>query len=170
MDNAAKALMIAGGILLAILVISMGVYIWQLSGDFINQGENEKEQERIIAFNREYESYQRQALRGADVITIINKVRNNNIKNKDAQELLITWEINLKQDLTGENNKTILKKGKHTEELSGSRFTQLFEDKNAVKSFKNLYFRCEALEYNETTGKVNKIIFQEYLFQEIFDN
>lgn len=169
MDNAAKALIIAGGILLAILIISLGIYIWQLGGNFINQGERQKEEEQIREFNQEYESYQRQALRGTDVISIINKVRNNNIKNAEIDELQITWEVNLKQDLTDANNQIILKKGKHTEETSGSKITAMLADKETVKNFKTLYFRCSNLLYNEKTGKVNKIIFEEYLSSEIFN-
>lgn len=168
MDNAAKALVIAGGILLAILIISLGIYIWQLSGNFVSQGEVEKEQERIKAFNQEYESYQRQALRGTDIISVINKIRNNNIKNADAEELQISWEVNLKQDLTDANNQIILKKGQHTEKSSGSKLTDILADENAMKSFKALYFKCSSLSYNDKTGKVNKIVFQEYLASEIF--
>ena len=169
MDNAAKALVIAGGILIAILIISLGVYIWRLSGNFINQGEEERELERIKAFNQEYESYQRQALRGTDIISVINKIRNNNIKNSGTEELQISWEINLKQDLTDSNNQILLKKGQHTEETSGNIITAIIADENAVKNFKTLYFRCSNLLYNEKTGKLNKIVFQEYLSSEIFN-
>lgn len=166
MDNAAKALVIAGGILLAIIIISLGVYIWQLSGNFLNQGEIEKEQEKIKAFNQEYESYQRQNIRGTDVVTIINKIRNNNYKNAQVEELQITWEINLKQDFTDDNNQVILKKGKHVETTSGSKINQAMDNGD----FKRLYFKCDSLSYNNKTGRVNKIVFQQYLWDELFSN
>lgn len=170
MDNAAKALMIAGGILLAIIIITTGVYVWRQNANFINRQEYEDEQERITAFNKQYESYQKQALRGIDVLTVINKIRDNNIKNEDADELKITWNVILREDFTNEDSQIILKKGTHGETSSGSKITQILNNKKLSSSFKGLYFRCSSLEYNESTGRVNKIVFEQYIStDEIFN-
>ena len=163
MENAVRALMIAGGILLAILIITTGVYVWQQSANYSYELEQQEEAERIISFNKQYESYQKQALRGIDVLTVINKISDNNIKYSEAEELKIAWNVVLRQDFTDNEGEIVLRKGTHTEISSGSIITQILNNKNLSKQFKGLYFKCSSLEYSNKTSKVNKIVFEQYI-------
>jgi len=80
MENAADALLIAGGILLAILTLTLLVYMGtNLNKLGIAQAEKE-EIERLAAWNAEWEAYNKQLLYGSEVLTVINKAEQNNLE------------------------------------------------------------------------------------------
>ena len=69
-----------------------------------------------------------------------------------------------------QDSQIILKKGTHGETSSGSKITQILNNKKLSSSVKGLYFSCSSLEYNESTGRVNKIAFEQYIStDEIFN-
>ena len=78
MENASKALLIAGGILFALLIITVLLYMNQ-NIITIRQTEQEKiEVEQLQKFNQEYEVYNKKLMYGAEVMSLINKMKNNN--------------------------------------------------------------------------------------------
>lgn len=162
MENAAKALMMAGGVLLAMLIIIAGIYVWQQNANFSYELEQQEETERIISFNKQYESYHRQALRGIDVLTVINKIRDNNIKYSEEDELQMTWEVILKEDFPKGSEVILNKATHHKESNSGNLITQILNNKALLTNFKSLSFKCSSLEYSNKTKKVNKMVFEQY--------
>ena len=80
MENAAKALLIAGGILVTIIILGMLVYGFDSIRRAPEQGEIKKRQEQLNVFNSEYESYHKKEMYGTDVITVINKAIDNNLR------------------------------------------------------------------------------------------
>lgn len=78
MENAAKALEIAGGVLIAILIISLFVYMFnQVSYHQATQNMN-LESQQLEEFNKKFEAYNKSILYGADVISVINMAISNN--------------------------------------------------------------------------------------------
>ena len=82
MENASKALIIAGAILLAILIISLGILIFSQAQDTVGSV-NLSEQE-IIAFNNKFITYQGDNKRGTEVNALIQAVRTNNQSAHDS--------------------------------------------------------------------------------------
>ena len=81
MENASKALIIAGAILLAILIISLGIMIFgQASGVVNNNAMSEVE---MSTFNQKFEQYVSTRTRGANVNALLNAIRTNNEANSD---------------------------------------------------------------------------------------
>jgi len=78
MENATKALLIAGGVLLAIIIISLFVSMYKsISG--LEKAQDEKiEMQQISAFNAEYEAFDKKIMYGTDVITVMKKAINHN--------------------------------------------------------------------------------------------
>ncbi len=80
MENAAKALEIAAGVLLAVLIMSLIAYffstvrLWPLEEDSMETAE------QLAKFNLEYEVYDKKAMYGADVISCLTKAQSNNEK------------------------------------------------------------------------------------------
>ncbi len=72
MENASKALIMAGGIFLAIIILTLGVYVYTSIHGIANSQDSKKLQEQLVAFNKKYESYNKSIMYGADVITVIN--------------------------------------------------------------------------------------------------
>lgn len=80
MENAAKALEIAGGILLAVIIMALIVYFFSNIGVFPQQEETMESAEQLSKFNLEYEVYEKSAMYGVDVISCLNKAKSNNDK------------------------------------------------------------------------------------------
>lgn len=73
MENASKALLMAGGILIAILII---VVLLRTFGNviFFQKAQlTEEEQEAIIKYNEQYTKYVGQYVYGTEIMTLINK-------------------------------------------------------------------------------------------------
>lgn len=77
MENASKALIIAGAILLAILIIALGVFIFQRAQNSASDlgGLDET---KVQSVNQKYENYEGSSVTGSDVRALMTKVRTNN--------------------------------------------------------------------------------------------
>ena len=73
MENAAKALIIAGGILLAIMTLSLLVYMVGTTSRMAQSQDEKKQLEQLVAFNNEYEAYNKRVMYGTEVISVVNK-------------------------------------------------------------------------------------------------
>lgn len=76
MENASKALLMAGGILIAVLIIALLVRSFTSVSIFQKAKLSEEEQAQLVAFNEQYTKYLGQYVYGTEVITVINKSLN----------------------------------------------------------------------------------------------
>lgn len=81
MENASKALIIAGSILVSIVIITLGVMIVSNVMDTINNSSNLSEQE-ILAYNSPFEAYLG-TKSGTQAKALCDKIRNHNNANVD---------------------------------------------------------------------------------------
>ena len=72
MENVSKALIIAGAILLAILLISLGILIFNQAQDTVNN--SGMSQAEITAFNNKFLKYEGNRQKGSVVKSLINEV------------------------------------------------------------------------------------------------
>ena len=80
MENASKALMIAGGVLVAILLISLIVfYRSQISG-LMEAKDSVQEFEQISEFNKQFDVYYRDKVYGSEILSLVNKINDYNDK------------------------------------------------------------------------------------------
>ena len=84
MENASKALIIAGAILLAILIISLGILIFSQAQDTINSV-NMSDSEKL-AFNNKFTPYEGTNIRGSQVNALAQAVLTNNQTAKENGE------------------------------------------------------------------------------------
>ena len=92
MENASKALIIAGAILLAILLISLGIMIYTQAQDTVtNSGMTEAE---ITSFNSKFLKYEGD-IKGTMVKALIQEVRATNADsdNKDGVQVKVNDEV-----------------------------------------------------------------------------
>ncbi|MBO5413928.1 MAG: hypothetical protein J6A29_06630 [Clostridia bacterium] len=76
MENASKALIIAGAILLSILIIGLGMLVFNQARDAIT-GSN-LDAEKAEAFNSKFMSYMGETVTGSQVKSLVDLVINNN--------------------------------------------------------------------------------------------
>ena len=73
MENAAKALQLAGGILITLLVITALVYGYSRLSE-VKQIEQDNERDQQSAdFNLQYEVYNRAGVYGSEILSLANK-------------------------------------------------------------------------------------------------
>ncbi len=80
MENASKALIIAGAILLSILLISLGIMVFNQAQDSIGKGGMSKAQ--VSTFNSNFTKYEGTKT-GSDVKSLIQEVNASNIQDKE---------------------------------------------------------------------------------------
>ena len=79
MENASKALLMAGGILIAIITIALLVRSFSSISSFQKAKLSEEEQAQLIVFNEQYTKYLGQHVYGTEVRTVMNKSENNGL-------------------------------------------------------------------------------------------
>ena len=94
MENATKALLIAGGVLIAIIIITMFIMMFNRLSNLQNEQEEQQKIEQLADFNAQFEAYNKKAMYGTDVITLINKVVENNKIYSGNTDYQITITLN----------------------------------------------------------------------------
>lgn len=91
MENATKALLIAAAVLVAILIISLGLVIYNMAAETI--GNVDMSENEIKAFNDKYTRYEGSNVKGTKVNALINEVFSNNMNYSDDESKQITLNI-----------------------------------------------------------------------------
>ena len=107
MENASKALIIAGEVLLGVLLLALIVFVFGRLGNVELARQESEEQAQVVEYNKEFESYNRKDLLGNDIISIINKVEDYNKREaKNKSYKAIELNVNLVIGITGTNDFT----------------------------------------------------------------
>ena len=102
MENAAKALLIAGGMLILILVISLLVVFKGQLAAYMEQQHNEKLIKQAVEFNNKFADYQGKDVRGNELISIMNRIIDYNSLQAEQygfEKIAITVDIGNSQNL-----------------------------------------------------------------------
>lgn len=76
----------AGGMLLAILIVSLLIYAWSLFSKYQSSQDELIEIEDTAKFNEQFTNYQRSNVKGYDILSLANKVVDYNYrKSNDAE-------------------------------------------------------------------------------------
>jgi len=73
MENSAKAILMAGGLLLALLTLALLTVMFRNVQTIAQADENKKEVQKIQEWNAEWEAYNKKIMYGTDVLTVVNK-------------------------------------------------------------------------------------------------
>ena len=144
MENASKALIIAGAILLSILIIGLGMFIF-------NQAKNATsgiglDKEKAQSYNDTFEKYFGDNKSGSDVRTLVDEIRSNDVSHIDDAGLLIA--------LAGANPVAATENG-DVDALVKSFNTA----KSKIKPGKT--YKVEGTKYDTKTGYLKEITITE---------
>ena len=84
MENATKALLIAAAVLIAILIISLGLAVYNSSAETVKQAN--LSQQEVQAANEKYTRYDGQHKRGSEVNALLNTALSANLDAQAADE------------------------------------------------------------------------------------
>lgn len=179
MENASKALIMAGGVLIGILLISFMVIFLRKAGSMSAEYDTQISDNELAKFNSEFEIYARDDNTIFDVITAVNHAWDINKKNGFDQGNSVTIKIvkgsKIQYSLipSPESRKSYLFKGNGVGEIqyiydltksddSDEAFGAVKYDAENLKQVYKYYFNVDAdgVGYNSITGKVNSVIFR----------
>lgn len=153
MENASRALLIAAGILVGIMVISVGVALFNSFAGFNKNIIEKLEENKISQFNNNFLKYygEEKEVTAHDVISIVNVARQNNAEyeienqtsynhNSDYIQIQLRDDMNFEKRTESEYNEFI-------------KQNMLIED-NEGKLTKTKLFKCTKIIVSNKTSKV----------------
>lgn len=153
-ENSTNALMIAAGVLISVMIISLAVYLFKSSADFAESYYADINSKATQAFNNKFEIYNTDEVTIQDMVSIANFARDTNIKNGVENDKNSSIYIQV-----------ILYNGsKHLETLDREDLYKFMEENTFVDndpSKGEQMYKCKGIEYDENTQRVNKITFEE---------
>ncbi len=128
MENASKALLIAGAILICILLIAIGMYIYQSAQGTINAAASKMSNQDKQIYNSMIEKYVGENKRGSDVKAMIEQVISQNDQNVGESGKFISIKV-----VNGESIPN-LKKSDGTADTSGGQLGTACDAANVYAS------------------------------------
>lgn len=93
MENATKALLIAAGMLIGLMLITTIMYGHNRISNYYNEKQQSELIDQLSDFNAQYIPYNRNDVRGSDLLSLINKIIDFNTINKDEEKIEIAIVI-----------------------------------------------------------------------------
>lgn len=162
MENASQALLIAEGVLIALLVIGLLVWMFTNLSGFQQQEGVQVTSSQIAKFNNEYGSYAKDDLRGSDLYTLLNKVADYNRRqssvgtgNTDTGEDINYQPMTVKFNLAGKA-KQFTVDNETPRLLTKNEYVQ---DKSTTNTFaETISTTVTALENKYSKDSLNKLV------------
>ena len=155
MENASKALLMAGGVLITLLVIGAFMLMINTVSDYQKSNSQITSNTQLVKFNEQFTQYIRNDLKGVDLISLTNRVDDYNKKTGGVGEIdyseKITLTININRakyiDLLGGEEPTVFTKPKYVIDARGD-----------VNGFYDNITKCRKLEENNSINNLKKLI------------
>mgnify|MGYP005793163625 FL=1 len=151
MENASKALIIAGGMLIAMLIV--GLLVWGF-GRIRETQQTQVDQEsiqEITDFNERFEAYNRTTVRGYQMISLANLVYDTNSRYTEADgynPVTVTVDGLSSADATNEDLVTYIQ----------TNYDRM--NSNQKNALKELVFECTGVEYDTQNSRVLHMTFR----------
>lgn len=158
MENASKALLIAGGVLITMIVASFGVYLYGVYHDHSEKMLARMSEKEVSEFNAKFQVFEGKELTANEVVSLLNLVLNNNVS-KTGNEYEITITAHGKLRTYPEiwmylNDKS----------LNSDKYKDFNEKCNGfIKENSDSHFKCKDFKYNtNSTGLINSFTICDY--------
>ena len=151
MENASKALINAGGMLIAMLIV--GLLVWGF-GRIRETQQTQVDQEsiqEITDFNERFEAYNRTTVRGYQMISLANLVYDTNSRYTEADgynPVTVTVDGLSSADATNEDLVTYIQ----------TNYDRM--NSNQKNALKELVFECTGVEYDTQNSRVLNMTFR----------
>ena len=188
MENASHALIMAGGIVIAMAVLGLLLFAFHKYQNYRQSESDSTKQEQIYEYNKKLESYNKRALKGTEVVSLLNLVKDTNQNNtekslntgSDRNEYPVI-HVYLAYLKINDNGKYLANDYKEAKDypntiyyrtvtengvLYGDYKLELLENKDGKinkdvrDAFKLLYFQCDEIVY-DGNGYVNEIYLRQ---------
>ena len=176
MENASKALIMAGSVLMAMMVIGLLVFTYNHISDAKQTESNAEAIEKLSSYSLKFEKYNR-TIYGSELMSLANLQEDYDLTQVETvgyEKVTIKVKVNREIEANGitylqpivQSIESIYtskdKMEKDIDRLSSNKDSE--EYKLLVSSyteFKNKRFKCQHIEYGTNTGRVNLMEFIE---------
>ena len=167
MENASKALIMAGSILISIMVITLLVMGYNNLTETMSAKNDEDAVEQVTQFNKQYDVYYRNNLYGSDILSLANKVDDyNERQSKEQGYAKLDMEVTFTKSINAYNNEMILNKNEspynaqqinNKLELLQTKLDR-YEGKNAITVGKQKIPSLSGLRSNELEKVLESLV------------
>lgn len=158
MENASKALLMAGGMLIALLVIGALLLAFNQIGDYEKGKSSMTKSSQVADFNKEFGKYSGDDVKGYDLITVINKAIDFNSKEGTTKETANSVDYSKKIKIVITNMKKFKNKygvNNSSEWLKGN--SDSYETQNSGDTIPNGIKKFTELERTYTLSKLSNL-------------
>ena len=149
MENATKALIMAGGVLIAILIIGSFMLFFGDLDEYEKTKSDVVVQEQVVKFNNQYTAYDRDNLTLNEIKSLYNKIQSNNERAANADDNYYKITSNIR---------TLCLQPQDTEEQVDITTTKFKELDERLKN-KKYNFICKEIKFENPGGRVSKMTF-----------
>lgn len=184
MENASKALIMAAGVLLGVMLISFAVYLFSVFGDYSGEVQTQMEARRVEAFNTQFTKYYGSEQRenpydsnseksydgpilctAQDVVTIANLAKDSNTSYGVYDDDPDYTSDNLNDMYITVNLLNLGNKGTHIENWDKNKFTNFIKENTFVKdkttnkddTSKAKYYYVKNVTYMNMTDSLQRV-------------
>lgn len=151
MENAAKALIMAGGVLIGVLILSLAVYLFADFGSTSAQIQSQVEANRLVQFNAQYTVFvSRTDTTIYEIVSIANKAKENNDYYSDYGNFINDYQIII----------TLQREGQ-LQEYNADKMQELLGKYGEVNSEGDIVKRFKCKETYHDNGRIASLIFQQ---------
>lgn len=158
MENASKALLMAGGMLIALLVIGALLLAFNQIGDYEKGKSSMTKSSQVADFNKEFAKYTGDNVKGYDMITLVNKAIDFNSKEGTTKETANSVDYSKKIKIVITNMKKFKNKygvNNSSEWLKGN--SDSYETQNSGDTIPNGIKKFTELERTYTLSKLSNL-------------
>ena len=135
MENATRALTMAGGILIALMILGALLLMFNNLSSYQNKNDASEKDSQVAEFNNQFEPYNKQNLTLMELKSVWNKIQSNNSKNPEYK--INTNIIKVYTNIDGD-------------------FTDFPEQDK-----QNHVYKCTSIEYNNPNGRISAMNFEK---------
>lgn len=147
MENATKAMLIAAGVLIGMMILSLGIALFSELSSYVNSSHEQVKFNEINSFNAKYTKYFNVDLTIQDIVTVANMAHENNIF-YDAEE---DDPFYIKIFLNGSQIEADI------QDSNSSNYISKLLEENLDSSI----YRCNNIIYSNRTGMVIEMHFRK---------
>ena len=155
MENATKALILAGEILIGVILLTLMVFMFRAMGDFSNAVDENIETKNRLEFNANFEKYWNKAdITAQDIVSMGNLAKRYNEKMQNEElEILVVG-------VSSKYQKMHILKDEQTYDFI-REYSTVNKTLNSQQISEIRHFQCIEMTYHKENGKVNRIVLKK---------